>query len=142
MRRQIAFSQTLFLISLSAYWVFIMNRNYVYLSALPLSYMTIFLGLQNPPRTVFIRGADYSYGVYLYGFPLQQAICSPVSFLAVLVFNAVSGVALALVAACLSWTFVESKVLGHRKCVISFVSSQAERLRRAGADYLRSRFPA
>ena len=142
MRGHVAFSRPLFLISVSAYWVFSMNQNFVYLSALPLAYVTIFLGLQNPPKTLFIRGADYSYGVYLYGFPLQQTISCLFPSLRIWYVNAIGGVALALVAAYLSWTLVESRVLSRRKAIVSFVSVRAERLRRAGSQYLRSRFPA
>ena len=142
LRRRISFSRPLFFIAVSAYWAFSMNQNFVYLSPLPLAYMTVFLGLQNPPRTLFVRGADYSYGVYLYGFPLQQAICYLFPSYRIWYVNALSGVALALVAAYLSWTFVESKVLDHKKRVVSFVSSQSERFARALREFLRSRLPA
>ncbi len=142
MRRRISFSRPLFLISVSAYWIFSMNQNLVHLSPLPLAYMTVFVGLQNPPKTLFVRGADYSYGVYLYGFPLQQAICHLFPSFRFWYVNALSGVALALVAAFLSWTFVESRVLGQRKRVVSFVSTRAERLRRAWAEYFHSELPA
>jgi peptidoglycan/LPS O-acetylase OafA/YrhL len=142
MRRHVAFSRSLFLISLSTYWIFFMNQNFVYLSALPLTYVTVFLGLQSPPKSLFIRGADYSYGVYLYGFPLQQTICYLFPSVRIWYFNALSGVALALVSAYLSWTIVESRILSQRKLGVSFVSSQAERLKRAGMQYLRSIFPA
>lgn len=142
LRRRIGFSRPLFLISLSAYWVFIMNQNFAYLSPLPLAYMTVFLGLQNPPKTWFVRGADYSYGVYLYGFPLQQAICYLFPSFRFWYVNAFSGVALALMAAYLSWTLVESKVLARKKPVVSFVSSQADRLRNAWNQFLRSKLPA
>ena len=134
MRRHVALSQSLFLVSLSTYWVFTMNQNFVYLSALPLAYVTIFLGLQNPPKTFFIRGADYSYGVYLYGFPLQQTICYLFPSFRIWYVNALSGVALALLSAYLSWTFVESRVLRHRKIGVSFASSLAERLKCAGTQ--------
>jgi hypothetical protein len=37
---------------------------------------TVYLGLLNLPRTVAILGADYSYGLFLYGYPIQQAVAA------------------------------------------------------------------
>jgi peptidoglycan/LPS O-acetylase OafA/YrhL len=142
MRRQITYSWFLFSISAAMYWFLCVNQNFIYLSALPLTYGIVFLGLQNPPKTLFIRGADYSYGVYLYGFPLQQAVCYLFPSHRFWYLNAVSGVALALVCAYLSWTFVESKVLDHRMRCVAFAASQVERLKMAGKQGLRFLFSA
>jgi peptidoglycan/LPS O-acetylase OafA/YrhL len=43
-------------------------------AAFPSAYVTIYLGLLNPSRNKIILSGDYSYGLYLYGFPIQQAI--------------------------------------------------------------------
>ncbi len=128
MRRHVALSLSLFLMSALAYWVFVTNLNFIYLSTLPAAYITVFLGLQDPPKTLFIRGADYSYGIYLYGFPLQQTIVYLFPSFRIWYVNALSSVALALVSAYLSWTLVESRVLSKRKLIVSFVSSQVGRL--------------
>jgi peptidoglycan/LPS O-acetylase OafA/YrhL len=129
MRRDIAFSESLFLISIVAYWVFITNLNFIYLSAASIAYITVFLGLQNPRKTLFIRGADYSYGVYLYGFPLQQTICYLFPSFRIWYVNAATSVALALICAYLSWTFVESRILLKRKPIVSFVACWMKRFR-------------
>jgi peptidoglycan/LPS O-acetylase OafA/YrhL len=142
MRREITYSWFLFSISTAMYLFLCMNKNLIYLSALPLTYSIIFLGLQNPPKTPFIRGADYSYGVYLYGFPLQQTVCYLFPSHRFWYVNAASGVALALVCAYLSWTFVESRVISHRMSCVSFVATQVERLRSAGRECLRFLFLA
>jgi peptidoglycan/LPS O-acetylase OafA/YrhL len=44
------------------------------LLALPGAYLTVFLGLANPPRSRLINSGDYSYGIYLYGYPVQQSV--------------------------------------------------------------------
>jgi peptidoglycan/LPS O-acetylase OafA/YrhL len=36
---------------------------------------TVYLGLLNPPKLGLLFG-DHSYGLYLYGFPIQQAVAS------------------------------------------------------------------
>jgi peptidoglycan/LPS O-acetylase OafA/YrhL len=41
---------------------------------IPMAYVTIYLGLLNRRRNKLILSGDYSYGLYLYGFPIQQAI--------------------------------------------------------------------
>lgn len=43
---------------------------------LPAIYMTTYLGLRNPPRNKLLLSGDYSYGIFLYGFAVQQAIAS------------------------------------------------------------------
>ena len=45
--------------------------NTSYLAAFPIAYLTVWLGLRNPPRIPF---GDLSYGVYLLHFPIEQAI--------------------------------------------------------------------
>jgi peptidoglycan/LPS O-acetylase OafA/YrhL len=142
MRGQVTYSWLFFSISLSMYLIFCMNQNFIYLSALPLTYIVVFLGLQNPPKIALIRGADYSYGVYLYGYPLQQTVSYLFPSHRFWYFNALSGVALALGLAYLSWTFVESKVISHRTVIVSFVSSQVETLKAAGKQCLRVIFSA
>ncbi len=43
--------------------------------ALPgLAYVTVFLGICSPPKLPMLKGADYSYGIFLYGYPIQQAL--------------------------------------------------------------------
>ncbi len=37
---------------------------------LPVAYVTIYLGLLNLPRDRIVLSGDYSYGLYLYGFPI------------------------------------------------------------------------
>lgn len=130
MRQRVAFSWTLFFASTAAYAALVMSADTLYLSTFPVAYMTVFLGLQNPPKTIFIRGADYSYGIYLYGFPLQQGISYLFPHQRIWYFNALGGVALAFACAYLSWTFIESRVLSERKSVLSLVSSACARISR------------
>ena len=45
-----------------------------FLAALPAAYVTVWLGLRDPPRNRFLLSGDYSYGIYLYGFVVQQCL--------------------------------------------------------------------
>jgi len=43
-------------------------------AALPVAYVVVFLGLTNPRKNAILDSGDYSYGIYLYSFPIQQAV--------------------------------------------------------------------
>jgi peptidoglycan/LPS O-acetylase OafA/YrhL len=43
-----------------------------FLAILPVCYCTIFLGLTNFRKTPLLLLADYSYGIFLYGYAIQQ----------------------------------------------------------------------
>jgi peptidoglycan/LPS O-acetylase OafA/YrhL len=45
-----------------------------YFAAFPIAYVTIAIGLTRPPRHAFLASGDYSYGIYLYAFPVQQTV--------------------------------------------------------------------
>lgn len=88
----------------------------VYLAPLPLTYITVFLGLTAFPQFRFVRSGDYSYGIYLYGFPISQVLAT--------VFPALRGNYLALFSAALlctglfamaSWHLVEKHFLKLRR---------------------------
>lgn len=79
------------------------------LSVLPIAYCVATLGCTNAPKNRLLRSGDYSYGIYLYAFPIQQAtvlmvgpgrpwLCLALSLLCVAGFAA------------FSWHFVEKPV--------------------------------
>lgn len=85
-----------------------------YLIGFPVAYLTIYLGVLNPKRIWLIKSADYSYGLYIYHYAIQQAlvlllpglrewyVIFPASFV-------ISGAFAAL-----SWTFIEKPAMGLR----------------------------
>jgi peptidoglycan/LPS O-acetylase OafA/YrhL len=83
-------------------------------AALPVTYITVFLGLLTPPRQKLLLSGDYSYGIYLYGLPIQQTIawCGPAY--QNWYFSALLGVPLTIAAAIVSWWFIEKRVLDRR----------------------------
>lgn len=106
--------------ALALSWVCMSHVQTMYLAAPAVAYATIWTGLQNPPKPKLLRHADYSYGLYLYHFPVEQALYQlgarswfinfPLSLL------------LSWGAAALSWTWVESRILDHRKPVLTALS--------------------
>ena len=108
------------------------------LSVLPAAYITVYLGLQNPPR---IMGGDYSYGVYLFGFPLQQLIASFPTLRPWWVIFLLT-VPLSLAYAAFSWHCVEKPVLDRKKRIVATVDRVVDRVRAGAATFRRSLFKA
>ncbi len=83
--------------------------------ALPAAYVTIYLGLLNPYKISLLSKGDYSYGLYLYGFPIQQALASMGPEVHHWWLNPLLAWPCALAVAIVSWKFIESPALSLRK---------------------------
>ena len=55
-------------------YVLLCFRHTIYLAPIFVTYVTIFLGVRGLPELKWLKSRDYSYGVYLYGFPISQAL--------------------------------------------------------------------
>jgi peptidoglycan/LPS O-acetylase OafA/YrhL len=76
----------------------------------------VWLGLTNGRRLWFIRGADYSYGIFLYGFPMQQAVAAALGpWGQTPMTNTVASTLTAAIFAGFSWTMIEKPALRLRK---------------------------
>lgn len=88
------------------------GHNMVFIAPVFVTYCTLFFGMQPIPRIPLIASGDYSYGVYLYGFPITQGV---VAIWPGLVGNgwATLGVAAFFTAlfAAASWHFIEKPTL-------------------------------
>ncbi|WP_404712365.1 acyltransferase family protein [Sphingomonas sp. MMS24-J13] len=94
--------------------------------AMPIyGYTTVFLGATRVPPLPFFRRGDYSYGIYLYGFPIQQVVVSLGVRNPLLVFVTAIGPICAL--AMLSWHLVEKPTLKLRKGFSLAAKREAQR---------------
>ena len=59
---------------LAFYVYFGQTGGYTYLTSAMIVYVIVYLGMLKIPMPVFLKKGDYSYGIYLYGFPIQQAL--------------------------------------------------------------------
>jgi peptidoglycan/LPS O-acetylase OafA/YrhL len=99
--------------------------------ALPgLAYVTVFLGICSPPKLPMLKGADYSYGIFLYGYPIQQALYAMGPLGQTWFLNGLLACALSAVFAAFSWHFVEKPSLRLKSVVIA-VEDRWIRLRAA-----------
>jgi peptidoglycan/LPS O-acetylase OafA/YrhL len=84
------------------------------------AYVVIYIGMSAIPRLPLVQTGDYSYGVYLYGFPLAQAIICVVPQLSGhgwLLFGITTAVVLSFAA--LSWHLVEKPTLALKRAMAS-----------------------
>ncbi|MBR0873047.1 acyltransferase [Bradyrhizobium tropiciagri] len=88
-----------------------------FLIAAPVTYLTCYLGLANPPRLRLLSSGDYSYGMFLYGYPIQQALSSFGPAFWHWWINIAICVPLSLLVAICSWHLVEKRALGLKAAV-------------------------
>lgn len=101
--------------------------NGIRFTGLPVAYFTVYLGLLNPPRSSVVLGGDYSYGLYLYGYPLQQAVVAAAPSLRTWYWNLLLSLPLALTIAICSWWLVERPCLRGKHLLDKFESWRATR---------------
>ncbi len=82
-----------------------------------LAYITIFLGVTKIPRLPFFWRGDYSYGIYLYHMPFEQALLAiaPAFFIHNPLVHLAASALLVTGVAFLSWTYIEKPILDQRK---------------------------
>ena len=79
------------------------------------AYITIFIGLTAFPKLPLFSNGDYSYGIYLYGYPIQQALLVVLPSLTSPWLHYVVSLPIVVSVAMLSWHVVEKPVLAVRK---------------------------
>lgn len=87
----------------------------VYLTPLFAAYLTVYLGLLNPPRSVIIDSGDYSYGTYLYAGPIQQTVAHVLGASGTWALNVAISLPATVIFALFSWWVVEKPFLKVRR---------------------------
>lgn len=80
-----------------------------------LVYVTVYVGMLEIPRIPLYHRGDYSYGIYLYGYPFQQALVTLFPKLTSPWLHFAISLPLATVIAMGSWHFIEKPILKLRK---------------------------
>lgn len=102
---------------------------------IPVAYLTIYLGLLNPKRNENLLKGDYSYGIYLYGYVVQQAIFAISPVFGIWYLNLLVSLPIVICIAYVSWHYVELPIL-QKKGVLkrmedSFIARREVRNSRA-----------
>lgn len=74
LRQRIILSANLALFALLLIALLLPFYETLYIALIPLAYLAVYLGLKNPTRLIFVRNVDFSYGIYLFASPAQQAL--------------------------------------------------------------------
>jgi peptidoglycan/LPS O-acetylase OafA/YrhL len=115
LRERIPVNMGLFLVSLAVTGVLVFIPHGAFFVALPLVYVTIYLGLPDPGRNRILLSGDYSYGIYLYGVPIQQAVVAALPALKFGIMQFLVAFPITLVLAIFSWWLIEKPVLKLRR---------------------------
>lgn len=83
----------------------------VVVSTILLSYVTIYLGLCKLPKIKYLDRGDYSYGIYLYGFPIQQTLIHYFPHLQPWWVVAILSIAITIFFSMFSWHWIEKPIL-------------------------------
>lgn len=83
-------------------------------AVLPVVYLTAYLGLTSPRRNRLVSSGDYSYGVYLYSGPIQQAVVAAFPLHRTWWENLLISTPLVLIMAAGSWHLIEKRALKLR----------------------------
>jgi peptidoglycan/LPS O-acetylase OafA/YrhL len=129
LRRSIPLNAPLFGLSAAAVALCLSLPDLTFVSPFAIAYVTVFIGLQDPARIWLVRGADYSYGMYLYGFPIQQMISWAFPWSRIWYINIALAVAAAAVCALLSWTLIEKPIHDRRNKITRLVEQLVEMVR-------------
>jgi peptidoglycan/LPS O-acetylase OafA/YrhL len=117
-RDKIIFHEGLFFIAAGTCYILMMSSKMVFIYPALLTYITVFIGLFPFPRFSLLKSGDYSYGIYLYGFPVTQAL---VAGFPILHSNLAVAAPLAILAtgafAALSWHGVEKHCLKLKRYI-------------------------
>ena len=101
-----------------------------YLIGFPIAYVTTYLGLTNPKRSRWLLSGDYSYGLFLYGYPIQQAVASFGPAFHHWWINLAIALPLAAIVAIASWWLIESPAFRFKGRLVMFETRVTARLPR------------
>lgn len=116
-RHELPASKSLFAISLAIIYIhYLSPSRTIGITPLAVTYATVYFGIIAVPKLPLLQSGDYSYGVYLYGFPISQALVHvlgslrghPVHLMAV-------AATLTLGFAVVSWHLIEKPTLALKK---------------------------
>jgi peptidoglycan/LPS O-acetylase OafA/YrhL len=103
-----------FLIATFLTAAFAYSPKLAYLAPVPAAYMTIYLGFTNPKKMKFLQTGDYSYGVFLYGWPIQQVLVATTPYAKIWWANILMAIPLSIGFAIISWHFFEKRALAKK----------------------------
>ena len=134
-RYKIVMNAIIFFFCAALSYVAMMSTMTVYIYPLFLTYVTVFIGLFPFPQFKILKTGDYSYGVYLYGFPVTRAFVEVFpGARANFGLVALASLLLTIAFAAFSWHAVEKHFLRLKKFLSPRSASLTNSLHPALAD--------
>lgn len=118
-RHKIPSSFSLFISCLALSFLFFSGVRSAYFAIIPVAYVTVYLGVLHPPKYGFMKRADLSYGIYLYGCVVQQTLMWSFPAARVWWINWTISTMLASLCAFWSWRLIEGPILRSKKQIIA-----------------------
>ena len=115
LRRKIAYSRVLLVLSLLGVGGLLIAPAGIRFIALPLTFVTVYFGIYNFPKYWFFPITQYSYGIFLYGLPIQQVLVATDPFFERMLPNFLVATLLAICSGYLSWHLIEKPLLSPRR---------------------------
>jgi peptidoglycan/LPS O-acetylase OafA/YrhL len=97
--------------------ILVASHVFIYLSLFPVAYITAFVGLLKPKKLPLLFTGDYSYGIYLYAYPIQQAVYQLVPASRHWYINFVVSFVVVGLFATFSWHCIEKPMLRLKRLV-------------------------
>ena len=114
-RHKVPYHPVLFVLGLAAAYLVTGRPALGTLAVVLLTYCTAWLGLTALPLIPFARRGDYSYGIYLYGYPVQQSVAYLFPALRTPLLNLALSLPVILLLAAVSWHVIELRALRLRR---------------------------
>lgn len=96
----------------------------IYLTAVPAAYLAVYLGMLHPPKTRPISTGDYSYGLYIFAFPIQQTYTHLFPGHRDYFANAIFALVFGFAYAAFSWWCVEQPILSRKAAILAYVQKR------------------
>ena len=121
---------SLFIAAVALSYAFLYSQRTIFIAPIFVVYCVVFLGVVALPEIGALKTRDYSYGIYLYGFPITQGLVAAFpGLVGHKVIVSLAALALTTLFAATSWKYVEKPTLALKKSVPAWADAA---LRRSG----------
>lgn len=121
---------SLFIAAVALSYAFLYSQRTIFIAPIFVVYCVVFLGVVALPEIGALKTRDYSYGIYLYGFPITQGLVAAFpGLVGHKVIVSLAALTLTTLFAATSWKYVEKPTLALKKSVPAWADAA---LRRSG----------
>ena len=124
---KIYLNRKIFVASVVCTYVLLLDPRLCFFAVFPAAYVTVYLGMLNPKKAPVLFSGDYSYGLYLFAYPIQATQVYLFPNYRWWVYNAAFTLVLGFAYAAFSWWCVEAPILARKRAISATVNRFFER---------------